>query len=167
MTKKEKKREYDRQRYLQKREQILEQQKQYHQTPIGRAYYLVNGYKREDKKHGRGECTLTPQWIIDNIFTKKCAHCDKSGWQIIGCNRLDNSRPHTEDNVEPCCWEHNTELNGVELSKQVYQYTLAGELVKVWHSTMECGRNGYNQGTVAACCRGELNKYKGFQWKYE
>lgn len=166
MTKQEK-REYDRKYYLLKREQIRDQQKEYYQTPMGRAQALVNGYKQADKKANRGECTLTPQWIIDNIFTKKCAHCDKSGWQIIGCNRLDNSRPHTPDNVEPCCFEHNNELNGVELSKKVYQYTLSGELVKVWKSTQECGRNGYNQSNVASCCRGNLKTYKAFQWSYE
>ena len=141
--------------------------KQYNKTPIGRATYLVNAYKRDDKKYNRGECTLTPQWIIDNIFTKPCAHCGKSGWQIIGCNRLDNSRPHTPDNVEPCCFEHNVELNGIERSKQVYQYTLNGELVKVWNSVSECGRNGFNRGHVAACCRGECKTHKGYKWSYE
>jgi len=33
-------------------------------------------------------------------------------------------------------------------------------------STMEAGRQGFNQGAVAACCRGKLNTYKGFTWKY-
>lgn len=57
------------------------------------------------------------------------------------------------------------------LSKKVYQYTLDEELVKIWSSTMECGRNGFHQGAVAACCRGEFNKkgnniYKGYKWSY-
>ena len=169
MTKEERK-EYNRQRYLKKKEQILEQQKQYRQTPMGRAQMLVQGYKREDKKYNRGECTLTAKWIVENIFNKPCAHCEKEGWQIIGCNRLDNSKPHTPDNVEPCCYEHNAELNGIELakerSKQVYQYTLARELVKIWDSTAECGRNGYHQGTVSDCCNGRVNTHKGFIWSY-
>ena len=149
------------------KEEKREYQKQYRQTPMGRAYYLVQNYKYEDKKHGRGECTLTPQWIVENIFTKKCAHCDESNWRKLGCNRLDNSKPHTPDNVEPCCFEHNNELHSVERSKQVYQYTLSGELVKVWNSTMECGRNGYHQGHVTSCCRGELKTHKGYKWSYE
>lgn len=58
------------------------------------------------------------------------------------------------------------------LSKKVLQYTLEGELVKVWNSTCECGRNGYHQGAVAACCRCEFNRngnniYKGYKWSYE
>ena len=72
-------------------DKIAERNKQYNKTPFGRASYLLAGYKRSDKNAGRGECTLTAQWIIDNIFTQKCAHCDKTGWDVIGCNRLDNS----------------------------------------------------------------------------
>ena len=176
MTKEERK-EYDRQRYLQKRKEILEYQKQYRETnkkkiaeyfktPMGRAQKLVQTYKRNDKKHGRGECTLTAKWIVENIFTKKCAHCNKEGWQVIGCNRLDNSKPHTPDNVEPCCFEHNNELNYIERSKQVYQYTKEGELVKVWNSVNECGRNGYHKGAVWSCCNGRVKTHKGFIWSY-
>lgn len=54
--------------------------------------------------------------------------------------------------------------------KKVYQYTLDGKLVKVWDSTMECGKNGFHQGNVASCCRNEYlvkkNVYKGFIWSY-
>ena len=54
-----------------------------------------------------------------------------------------------------------------KLSKPVLQYTLDGQFVKEWSSTMECGRNGYHQGTVAQCCRGELKKHKGYMWRYK
>lgn len=86
-----------------------EYKKQYRKTPMGRAANLVNSYKLNDKKYNRGECTLTAQWIIDNIFTKPCHYCcGKEGWEVIGCDRIDNSKPHTEDNVVPCCDECNT-----------------------------------------------------------
>lgn len=51
-------------------------------------------------------------------------------------------------------------------SKQVCQYTLDDKLVKIWKSTKECGENGFNQGHVAECCRGERNKHKNYKWKY-
>lgn len=56
--------------------------------------------------------------------------------------------------------------NAEKLSKQVYQYSKDLKLIKIWESTMECGRNGYNQGSVAACCRGERRLHKGFIWSY-
>ena len=38
--------------------------------------------------------------------------------------------------------------------------------MREWSSTAECGRNGFKQGNVAACCRGKLPHYKGFLWMY-
>ena len=82
----------------------------YNKTPKGRAVYLLNRYKSSDKEHNRGESDLTSQWIVENIFSKPCAHCGETDWRKIGCNRLDNSKPHTMDNVEPCCGKCNIKL---------------------------------------------------------
>lgn len=43
-----------------------------------------------------------------------------------------------------------------------------GEIVIEFQSTMEAGRNGFSQGTVAACCRGvkRYKTYKGLIWRY-
>ena len=109
---KEKRTEYQKKYQQEHKEERAEYQKQYNKTPMGRALNLLKNYQKEDKKYSRGECTLTAQWIVDNIFTKKCAHCEKTGWEIIGCNRINNSLPHTPDNVEPCCEECNKKLPG-------------------------------------------------------
>ena len=93
--------------YQSNKDKVLEQQKQYRQTPMGRAINLVKNYKRNDKKYDRGECTLTAQWIMDNIFSQKCIYCGESDWSKLGCDRKDNSKPHTEDNVVCCCWDCN------------------------------------------------------------
>ena len=53
-----------------------------------------------------------------------------------------------------------------KLSKKVLQFTLDGEFVREWESTNECGRNGFNQGAVAACCRGKEKTHKGFCFMY-
>ena len=84
-------------------------------------------------------------------------------------NKLNNS----VDNLEWCDAKYNInfgtciERRSKKTSKPVLQYTLDGKFVKEWKSTMECGRNGYNQGNVAACCQGKLKKYKDFIWKYK
>lgn len=57
------------------------------------------------------------------------------------------------------------QINGKK-SKRVLQLSLSGELIREWPSVNECGRNGFNHGAVAACCRGELPHYKGFLWMY-
>ena len=81
--------------------------KEYNKTPMGRAVRLVAKYKQSDKKYNRGECTLTAKWVVDNIFPKPCIYCGESDWKKLGCDRIDNSKPHTPDNVVPCCEECN------------------------------------------------------------
>lgn len=126
MTKEEKRKEYMR-KWRQKnaekikeynKEYYKEYMKQYNKTPIGRALYLSNSYNQADKKANRGKGDITAQWIVENIFSQPCAHCGKEGWNVIGCNRLDNSLPHTKDNVEPCCFECNCKLSGRPLKIQ-------------------------------------------------
>lgn len=85
-------------------------------SPIVRASRLLSNYNYSDRIRFRGKGDLTTQWIVDNIFTKPCAHCGKIGWEVIGCNRLDNSKPHTKDNVEPCCFPCNNKLHSDEIT---------------------------------------------------
>lgn len=82
------------------------------------------------------------------------------------------------ENLEWCTHDYNVsygtlpvrqsqkQLNDPKKSKPVYQYTLDGVLVRVWPSAAEAGRNGFSQGHVAACCRGERKSHKGFIWSY-
>ena len=56
--------------------------------------------------------------------------------------------------------------NRQDQSKQVYQYSLDSELIKIWLSTQECKRNGFHQGAVSSCCRGKLKTHKGYIWSY-
>ena len=94
--------------YQENKEKVLEQQKEYNNTPIGRAVTLVSRYKQSDKEANRGKCTLTARWVVDNIFSQPCHYnCGKKGWELIGCDRIDNDLPHIPDNVVPCCEECN------------------------------------------------------------
>lgn len=86
-----------------------EYHKEYRKTPIGRAIHLISGYKFSDKKYNRGECTLTPRWIIENIFNVgKCHYCGKElPYTELGCDRKDSNLPHIPENCVPCCTECN------------------------------------------------------------
>ena len=85
----------------------------------------------------------------------------------------ENPLNNVVSNLEWCTYSYNNSYgnrnNRIALSKSkpVLQYTLDGQFIKEWHSTMECGRNGYQQSSVAACCRGERNKHKNCIWKYK
>lgn len=100
------------------------------------------------------------------------------GTRYLQVNHKDeNKQNNNVENLEFCDCKYNINFgtrtervvekntNG-KRSKKVYQYTLDGEFVREWVSTKECGRNGFNQGNVAACCRGQLKHHKGYIWRY-
>ena len=58
-----------------------------------------------------------------------------------------------------------TRTNGKQ-SKPVLQFTLDGEFVREWPSTMECERNGFSQQHVSECCLGKRKSHKGFLWMF-
>lgn len=106
---KEERSEYQKRYNAEHKEEKSENQKRYNKTPMGRAAYLANSYSQEDKKYNRGESTITAKWIVDNVFTSKCHYCGESDWHRLGCDRIDNTLPHTPDNVVCCCYKCNVE----------------------------------------------------------
>lgn len=103
--------------YQKNKDYYAEKNKQYRNTPVGRAYYLLKDYIRDDRDYRRISDELPLNYVtvadVVRLITKKCAHfdeCGTYGWRKIGLNRLDNSKPHTIDNVEPCCFKCNIRL---------------------------------------------------------
>ena len=82
------------------------------------------------------------------------------------------------DNLEYCTREYNNnygtrneraskaKTNG-KLSKPVLQFTKNGDFICEYPSIAECGRNGFNEGNIAACCRGERKSADGYIWRYK
>lgn len=141
------------------------QKKKWRNTPYGRATYLLTDYKNMDKLNGFGNdsCNLTAKWIVENIFTKSCVHCGRTGWDVLGCNRIDNSKPHTKDNVEPCCMECNVELvNPKKPIAKINPKTM--EIVEIYESYMEARRNGYTHASSVA--NGLRKQDKGYIFEY-
>lgn len=116
----EKSKKHRKQYYEENKEIINEKNRiKYKEDQLRRAYVLLYEYNRADKKNNRGDGDLTPQWIVENIFSKQCK-CGESDWTKLGCNRINNSLPHTKDNVEPCCKECNSRLNAKELKRDEF-----------------------------------------------
>ena len=85
---------------------LLEKNKEYHKTKNGRAVSLNNRYKGEDKRRGFDVSNnISSKWIVDNIFSgQKCVYCGDQDWTHLGCDRIDNSKPHTADNCVCACY---------------------------------------------------------------
>ena len=103
--------QYQRQYRIDNEEKLDAYKKKYYSTKKGRAIRLSAHYRMEDERNNRGESTITPEWIIDNIFSKSCHYCGETDWHKLGCDRKDNKLPHTPENVVPCCFNCNREKN--------------------------------------------------------
>ena len=87
----------------------------------------------------------------------------------INENKTDNRAV----NLEWCTAKENTnhgtrnERVRKAESKPVGQYTLDGELIKIWPSTIEAKRQaGFDCGHISRVANGERKTHKGFTWKY-
>ena len=99
------------------------------------------------------------------VFLNEDGSVDKEKSNLEWKNHRDNCN-HGTRNERIAKANKIAHTNG-KLSKPVLQFTLDDEFVREWPSASECGRNGFNQGNVSACCRGEEKTYKGFKWCYK
>lgn len=87
----------------------------YRSSKKGRATSLLHSYRQKDELRNRGECTLTADWIVENVFSGQCCnYCGESDWMKLGVDRIDNELPHTPENCVPCCWDCNNKRKNTE-----------------------------------------------------
>lgn len=87
----------------------------------------------------------------------------------INENKTDNRAFNLEwcTAIENCNHGTRNERSSKKRSKQVGQYTLNGELVKVWQSNMEAERqDGFRNGNISLAANGKYKQAYGFIWKY-
>lgn len=78
--------------------------------PRSKVSKMISSYKHTDKKLGlETVCNIDIDWMLDNIVSKPCIYCGDTN--RIGCDRIDNTKGHTKDNVVPCCYECNCARN--------------------------------------------------------
>ena len=111
--------------------------------------------KMSNSKQGKHRSEETKKKISDGLKGKP-AH--------------NKGKPMSEEQKKKLSLAHKGKTMSDEqkkkLSKKVLQFTLDDEFVREWPSTIECGRNGFDQGFIAACCRGKHKSAYGFKWCY-
>ena len=139
-------------------------------------YLVVNLCKNEKRK----TCLvhrLIAETFLENPENKPCINHKIQGKEGKKINMVIFNEDGTIDKerttIEWVTYKENNDYGtrneraAKARSKTVLQLSLSGELIREWPSTKECGRNGFNQSAVAACCRGEKPQYKGFLWMYK
>lgn len=112
------------------------------------------------------QCEIPKGYHIHHIDGNKF---NNSIYNLILIQHSEHSKLHSNDlkgENNPFSGKHHTKEFKDNRSKKVIQYTLNGELLKIWDSINECGRNGFSQGNIFACCRGKRKTHKGYIWKY-
>lgn len=125
-------------------------------------------------------------WLTDNEGNAKIYFVHRVVWESVTgatipegmqINHIDEMKDNNAiSNLnlmspkENCNWQTRNErisksMTNGKLSKQVGAFK-DGNIVITFSSTNEAGRNGFDQGAVAACCRCERKTHKGFEWRY-
>lgn len=153
------------------KEKLLKPQKD------GKGYLYVTLYKNGIKKPSKINRLvwqtfvneIPPKWDVNHLDENKennhlenlkaCSHGDNMNWGTR------NRRAAVK--IAAALINHPQKSKVVEAVDKV-----SGRVVYVFPSTQEAGRQGFNQGAVAACCRNCSNRpgnniYKGFIWRYK
>lgn len=128
---------------------------------------IRNGYKKVDLRKNKTKKTYSIHRLVAQAFIE-----NPNNYPCI--NHKDECKTNNVvSNIEWCSYKYNSNYGSCikriakALSKKVYQYSKEGELIAVWESTMECGRNGFKQSSVVSCCNGERKSHKGYIWSYK
>lgn len=151
-------------------------------SSIGRVWLPKNGTHPEHFtfgcNNGKGYKVVGYKGKLYRIhrLVAECFLSNPSNYHDV--NHIDEDKSNNNvTNLEWCDRKYNnnfgtrTERSTRKRSRKVLQMTLDGKVVKEWASTKECGRNGYSQGGVAACCKNKFNRegnnvYRGFIWQW-
>ena len=124
-------------------------------------YYRVILYKNKCKK------TIAIHRLVAQAFIP-----NPNNYPQVN-HKDENPKNPKVENLEWCTDKYNKNYGTAikrrveKRSKKVYQYDLQGNLIKIWISTNEAGRNGYEAKNISACCLGKRKTHKGYIWSYE
>lgn len=110
-------------RYYDRREEILEKNKQschrseyrkkYYETIDGYARMLFYAYLNADRKHCRVGEELPEDYItveyVKQTIQQSCVYSGETDWRKMGLDRIDNNLPHLKSNCLPCSTKCNRE----------------------------------------------------------
>lgn len=90
-------------------------------------------------------------------------------WKYISKeDNVNNQDPNSEFYISKENNNHRvSNVTSKGFSKVVAQYTLSGELVRIYESARKAGKeNGFGHATISAAARGDKKSAYGYLWKY-
>lgn len=95
--------------------------KRYSEDPVYRAASKFKGYRWYDS-HTPGIPSVDPSDYPTRdeyvrLFMQPCVFCGETDWHKIGLDRIDNTKGHTRDNLQPCCWSCNSKKKNMSVDE--------------------------------------------------
>lgn len=148
-----------------------------------------NGYKKVGLSINSKQKTVSVHKLVAQAFIP-----NPNNYPVIN-HKDENPLNNRADNLEWCTYSYNSsygtyqerrvkntnfkersknidykyigECTAKKLSKKVYQYDKNMKLIKIWESSYEPQKQGFNQSLVTRCCVGRGKTHKGFLWSHE
>jgi hypothetical protein len=84
-----------------------------------RAKVMCSTYKSMDKNKNFDISNNIDQPYMLELWKGGCVYCGETDWHKLGCDRIDNSKPHSKDNVvcscKDCNWIRNANFSFEEM----------------------------------------------------
>lgn len=68
-----------------------------------RSKSMCSTYKSLDNKKGFDVSENIDSTLMLKLWKDGCIYCGEKDWHILGCDRIDNSKGHSKDNVVCSC----------------------------------------------------------------
>ena len=126
-----------------------------------------NGYLKTDLYHqGKRSVALIHRLVAEAFIP------NPNG--LLEVNHKDECKSNNSvENLEWCNRKYNNSYSKIQekltdkKEKQIYQYTLNGDLVAIWKSARDCERNSqFFQSAICRCCLGLQKQHKGYKWSF-
>ena len=155
-----------------------------HRTKKGQICRIMNHQRSNSKQNGwpppSYDLSELQTWMLDqsvfhNLF-EKWVQSDYEKKLLPSCDRLDDYKPYTLDNLRIVTWNTNhhrsttDRLAGIntKAAKAILQYTTEGIFIFEHYSMRQAARNtGIDAGSICKACSGKLNSAGGFKWKHK
>jgi hypothetical protein len=123
------------------RAKVVARKRRYAKTDKGRAIFLAKAYQAIDKAKGHAS-DITQRFLLDRIFRARCVYCGVDN--KLGCDRLDNAKGHTMDNVVPACGDCNA-IRGARFTHEEMK-VIGAAMAQVRASRDTCSTEAGNAG---------------------